>query len=104
MLARSSGPPTRRLPHATVENWDWQRHAACREAGQDVFFGPADETTATRSWREDQATQLCRQCPVVWTCLRHALTVGENYGIWGGLTPAQRRALPAGYPRHSGDG
>lgn len=95
MLARSTGPPTRRLPPATVENWDWQRQAACRDTSQDVFFGPTDESTATRNSREAQAKQLCQACPVVWACLRHARTVGEGYGVWGGLTPAERRALPA---------
>ena len=38
--------------------------------------------------------QICRKCPVKRSCLDQALSSGERLGVWGGLTPAQREALP----------
>jgi WhiB family redox-sensing transcriptional regulator len=40
-----------------------------------------------------QAKQMCRQCPVMTQCRTHALTVGEPYGIWGGLSESERELL-----------
>ncbi|MGH3803345.1 MAG: WhiB family transcriptional regulator [Pseudonocardiaceae bacterium] len=76
-------------PHSDL--WDWQTRALCRTNPSDVFFGPDSESRATRSRREKQAKELCRSCPVRHECLRHALDVGEPYGVWGGLTESDRR-------------
>lgn len=60
---------------------DWVDDAAC--VGQDMHpeFGG------------DQARMLavCKPCTVKTQCL--AAGWGDEYGIWGGTTPAQRRAL-----------
>ena len=32
-------------------------------------------------------------CPVLQQCRSHALAVREPYGVWGGLTERERRAL-----------
>jgi hypothetical protein len=34
---------------------------------------------------------VCGSCPVVLECLRAGL--GEEHGVWGGLTPLDRRNL-----------
>lgn len=39
------------------------------------------------------AKQACLSCPVRAECLRRALETGERYGIWGGMTPDERRDL-----------
>jgi WhiB family redox-sensing transcriptional regulator len=40
------------------------------------------------------AKQICAGCPVRGDCLEHALASRElAFGIWGGLTAAERRAL-----------
>ena len=41
-----------------------------------------------------QAVEVCHRCPVRSRCLDQALEAGETLGVWGGLTPAQRAALP----------
>ena len=33
---------------------------------------------------------MCQTCPVVEQCRRHALAVHEPYGVWGGLSEAER--------------
>jgi WhiB family redox-sensing transcriptional regulator len=39
------------------------------------------------------AKQVCAACPARVDCLDYALRVSEPLGIWGGLDPAERRAL-----------
>ncbi|MEE1774474.1 WhiB family transcriptional regulator [Streptomyces sp. JV185] len=39
-----------------------------------------------------KAKALCAQCPIREACADHAIRHGEADGIWGGLTPAERRA------------
>lgn len=36
---------------------------------------------------------MCAACPVVAQCRSHALEVREPYGVWGGLTEAEREVL-----------
>lgn len=40
-----------------------------------------------------KAKMLCQQCPVLTSCLEHALQCNERYGIWGGMSPAERQSL-----------
>ena len=48
---------------------------------------PSDEVTA------ESARQICAVCPVRDQCLQFALDSGEQYGIWGGRTPIERRSM-----------
>jgi len=59
---------------------------SCAEHDPDWWF---DEASF------DRAVEVCRTCPVRARCLNEALNAGETLGVWGGLTPAQRAALPA---------
>ena len=40
-----------------------------------------------------EAKQFCRTCPVRTECLAHALDAGIEFGVWGGMTERERRAL-----------
>lgn len=71
-----------------AERAAWQAQARCRGIDPEVFFDP-------ELW--PQARRVCRQCPVRADCLTHAIAAQECRGIWGGLTPAERR-------RHRTDG
>ena len=37
--------------------------------------------------------EICSECPVREECLEHALDNNEEYGVWGGTTELERRAL-----------
>jgi WhiB family redox-sensing transcriptional regulator len=52
-----------------------------------------EESDTDRRAREDAAKRVCAACPVRQECLDYALRVREQYGIWGGLTEVERRAL-----------
>ncbi len=42
------------------------------------------------------AKQVCRGCPVLEQCRRHALAVQEPYGVWGGLSEGERNDIIRG--------
>ncbi|MGL4745898.1 MAG: WhiB family transcriptional regulator, partial [Dermatophilaceae bacterium] len=39
------------------------------------------------------AKLICRGCPVVAECLADALDNRTEFGVWGGMTERERRAL-----------
>ena len=36
---------------------------------------------------------MCRTCKVIDACLKCALDTNQDYGVWGGLSEDERRAL-----------
>jgi WhiB family redox-sensing transcriptional regulator len=81
---------TRRLPVPVTEIWEWQVRGACRGMDSALFFHPEGERGPARVNRESRAKQICQRCPVLEHCRRHALAVHEPYGVWGGLSEAER--------------
>ncbi|SDT64673.1 WhiB family transcriptional regulator, redox-sensing transcriptional regulator [Streptomyces sp. TLI_053] len=77
------------------EDSPWHTAAACRRDEVGLFFAPSKEPTAARLSREEQAKQVCARCPVLLACREHALAQPEPYGVWGGLTAAERRVVLA---------
>ncbi|MFF8592461.1 WhiB family transcriptional regulator [Streptomyces sp. NPDC015220] len=74
--------------------WDWQREAACRGMSSSVFFTATGARGARRREAERRAQQICLACPVRQRCAEFALATRETYGIWGGLTEADRSNRP----------
>ncbi|GAA0680694.1 WhiB family transcriptional regulator [Kitasatospora atroaurantiaca] len=96
VVARRSPAPgagTQQLDHP--EDNPWHTGAACRRDEAGLFFAPSKEPTAARLAREEQAKQVCARCPVLLECREHALAQPEPYGVWGGLTAAERRVVLA---------
>lgn len=76
----------------TVVMRDWRHRAACRDADPEIFF-PLGDVFAPG---EDAAAKaVCRCCPVRSECLAWACSAGFVFGIAGGLTEVERRALRA---------
>lgn len=80
----------RRLAAPVTDVWDWQLRAACRGMDAGVFFHPEGERGRSRAGRVARAKRVCEGCPVRQPCLDHALAVREPYGVWGGLSAAER--------------
>ena len=59
----------------------------------DLFFptGPDHE----QRYDERMAKEFCKKCPVKNQCAMAAIIDGDQYGIWGGLTPAERNKIRA---------
>ncbi|TXS35100.1 WhiB family transcriptional regulator [Streptomyces sp. t39] len=81
----------------------WALRGLCRDEPASLFLaeltGRQAEGTVRKSWEE--AKQVCAHCPVMAECRRDSL--GERYGVWGGLDPQERRTerkrLPAAAKR-----
>ena len=75
----------------TTPDSAWRASAACRPHPTAWFF-PEPGTPGDPG--AERARQVCASCSVREACLTEALATREPYGIWGGLTPTQRRRLP----------
>ncbi len=64
---------------------DWAAAAACRDAAPDALF--------VRGAEQNKAKQVCSGCPVRSECLAEALDNQIEWGVWGGMTERERRAL-----------
>lgn len=75
---------------------DWQTTGLCRGNHSHLFFPPSTfERKDERERREVRAKAICQVCPVQTDCIEYALRIREPYGIWGGTTEADRRAVVA---------
>jgi WhiB family redox-sensing transcriptional regulator len=72
---------------STTEIWDdnWARKAQCKEAGLDTMF--------VRGAEQNRAKNVCAGCPVKMECLAEALDSKLEWGVWGGMTERERRAV-----------
>ncbi|MEU6053106.1 WhiB family transcriptional regulator [Streptomyces xanthochromogenes] len=71
---------------------DWRHNAVCREEDPELFFPIGN--TGPALLQIEEAKAVCRnRCPVMEECLRWALTAGEESGVWGGLSEAERRSI-----------
>lgn len=39
------------------------------------------------------AKTYCGRCPIRELCLEYAMSANEQYGVWGGMSAAERRAM-----------
>lgn len=76
---------------APVGGAHWRDLAACRHADPELFFPIG--STGPALHQIDQAKRICQACPVQAPCLTSALDHGLAFGIWGGTTEEERRAL-----------
>ena len=67
----------------------WRDWAACAGSEPELFFPGTGEVPR-------DAIRICGECPVRRPCLTYALNSGSQYGVWGGATANQRRAMLAG--------
>lgn len=75
------------------EDTEWQLRGLCRTGGYDPnLFFPFSEEDAVK------AKQICGICPMIAQCAQWALAKRENYGVWGGLSEADRQHLWTGRP------
>lgn len=84
-----------RLPKPLIDAYEWQDQGLCRRLPTEMFFGMELSRGGTRILHEERAKSVCRRCPVIDACLRHAMAA-EAYGIWGGTTAQERADLRDG--------
>lgn len=69
---------------------EWVPRAKCRDIDPDLLF--------VRGAAQREAAVICRHCPVVLQCRADALDNRVEFGVWGGLTERQRRAMLREHP------
>ena len=64
---------------------EWASQAACTGQDPDALF--------VRGKAQHDAKAVCKTCPVLAQCLAEALDNRTEFGVWGGMTERERRAL-----------
>lgn len=64
---------------------DWAAQAACRTTDPDSLF--------VQGAAQNRAKAICVGCIVRTECLADALDNRVEFGVWGGMTERERRAL-----------
>jgi WhiB family transcriptional regulator, redox-sensing transcriptional regulator len=98
-LSAKTGParpvsllPAKNTPRSVAADdrtWVWK--ALCSKTDPEVLFvrGAAPQR---------KAAVICRHCPVTYECGAEALDKKVEFGIWGGMTERQRKALLKQHP------
>ena len=63
----------------------WTALSACKDADPDELF--------VSGAAQNRAKAVCMGCPVRTECLSDALDNQVEFGVWGGMTERERRAL-----------
>jgi len=74
-----------------VGDQPWAEDALCAQTDPELFF--PEKGGSTR-----EAKAICALCFVAAECLDYALTTGERFGVWGGFSERERRALASTGP------
>ncbi|MCV7353254.1 WhiB family transcriptional regulator [Mycobacterium parmense] len=87
---QQSGPRHVLRSAPAPEHNSWAAEALCRTTDPDnLFVQGADQR---------KAAAICRRCPVVAECGAEALDNRVEYGVWGGMTERERRAVLKKHP------
>ncbi|QPK81404.1 WhiB family transcriptional regulator [Schaalia sp. ZJ405] len=70
---------------SVVEDQSWVAKALCAGYEPDALF--------VQGATQRQVRLRCLQCEVRLECLADALESEANFGVWGGLTERERRAM-----------
>jgi WhiB family redox-sensing transcriptional regulator len=64
----------------------WRERALCAQVDPELWFPESGQPNV-------KAKLVCGWCDVQAECLAFALRANEQYGVWGGLSPEERRRL-----------
>ncbi len=70
---------------SSATSFDWRHSARCRDDDPETLF--------VQGAQQRDAREVCKACPVRTECLAHALDNRIRFGVWGGMTERERRAL-----------
>jgi hypothetical protein len=82
-------PTSERHTAVDIRAWtgpNFREQAVCTEADPEAFF--PDKGISAKP-----AKDLCKRCPAIVECLDWAMEHNEQFGVWAGTTPDERKAL-----------
>lgn len=68
---------------------NWHDGGLCAQVGDDELFFPDEKKTAYVLTQRAKA--LCQGCPVLSECLAWVRANPQDFGVWGGMSPRERR-------------
>ena len=73
--------------------WEFE-DPLCAEVGTEVFFAREPDEVVSRKSQENykEARKICQGCEHIVECAEWGIKY-EKYGMWGGLTPAERSQM-----------
>lgn len=74
------------LPTLEVPAEAWVSDALCPQVDADIFYVNKGGSTGP-------AKAICAMCPVAEQCLQYAIEHDERWGVWGGKSERERRAI-----------
>ena len=83
MTTATFSVPAQRTPVDALQ--DWTAASACNTSDPDDLF--------VTGAAQNRAKAVCQGCPVRTECLSDALDNRVEFGVWGGMTERERRAL-----------
>jgi WhiB family transcriptional regulator, redox-sensing transcriptional regulator len=71
---------------------DWDQ-AACNGLDTGIFFDHEDTRGEKRATSLAAARSICATCTIRTACLNYAVDTVQAFGVWGGLTAAERTEI-----------
>lgn len=68
---------------------EWLQDALCRGLHAHIWYPPLEAPNPTNYYTVGK--KVCARCPVWKECLAEATKNSETWGMWGGLTPQERK-------------
>lgn len=65
---------------------DWRERSLCAQTDPEAFF-------PEKGGSSREAKKVCQSCEVSVECLESALENDERFGVWGGTSELERRAM-----------
>ena len=88
IIDRPTGRGDRQVPGGLQS--DWAGLGRCASSDPDALF--------VRGAAQQGAKVVCQKCPVIAECLADALDNRTEFGVWGGMTERERRAMLRRHP------
>lgn len=73
------------MPLGNVDD-GWVGYAACVDVPTHLFY-------PDKHHKAEAAKAVCARCPVREQCLNEAMSRRDPHGVWGGLSPEERKSL-----------
>jgi WhiB family redox-sensing transcriptional regulator len=80
------GVMTRQLIDRREPDPDWRERGLCREVDPELWF-------PQKGGSGNEARKICARCEVRSVCLAWAVESDQQFGIWGGVSERQLKAL-----------
>lgn len=72
---------------------DFMDSGACLDSDPELFFPDSGEGTVQGEREWSRAKRVCEECSVRSECLEYAIDNQHDFGVWGGMSEEERKAL-----------